>query len=346
MKATAALFRSKNFVLENGTILPILDIAYETYGAKGNAKQNTILLLHGYTSNPHAAGGGDSNPGWWEHLIGPGCAIDTNHYFVVTPNMLGSSYGTTGPSSLNPITGKPYGPTFPEITTRDMIEAHRLLLAELGSENLAAIVGYSYGGYLTFQWAVTYPEQMRSLVAVATGITGRGDESTVRELEQHFETAPGWNNGNFYDGGDGIEEALISFRKNVLRNYSVDAELRNRGLARVAVEVELHRQASKWAAGFDANSLLVLRRCATKFDAKSQAANIAAPLLYVLATTDNLFGPELGEPTVAHIRKYAGVEATYYELRSAYGHRAPSVDWASWGDTMRAFLDKHAIFKS
>ena len=133
------------------------------------------------------------NPGWWENLIGPGRAIDTDRYFVVTPNMLGSAYGTTGPQSINPDTGKPYGPAFPEITTRDMIEAHCRLLAELGAKELAAVVGYSYGGYLTFQWGVTYPERMRSLVAVATGITGRGDESTVHELERHFEAAAGWN---------------------------------------------------------------------------------------------------------------------------------------------------------
>jgi len=342
METNAATFESKDFALENGTILPVLEVAYETYGDKANAEQNTVLLLHGYTSNPHAAGGDDSNPGWWENLIGPGRAIDTDRYFVVTPNMLGSAYGSTGPRSINPETGKPYGPSFPEITTRDMIEAHRRLLAELGAKELAAIVGYSYGGYLTFQWGVSYPDRMRSLVAVATGITGRGDDSTVRELEQHFETAPGWNGGDFYDGGDGVEKAMIDFRENVLRNYGVDAELRDRGLTADAVQAELNAQAAKWAAGFDANSLIVLRRCATRFDAKPNAASIAAPLLYVLATTDNLFGPELGEPTIAHIRAAAGIEASYFELDSPYGHRAPSVDWAKWGSEMKAFLDKHA----
>ena len=346
METNAAIFKSKDFVLENGATLPILEVAYETYGDKANAERNTVLLLYGYTSNPHAAGGGDSNPGWWENLIGPGRAIDTDRYFVVTPNMLGSSYGTTGPRSINPDTGKPYGPAFPEITTRDMIEAHCRLLAELGAKELAAVVGYSYGGYLTFQWGVTYPDRMRSLVAVATGITGRGDESTVHELERHFEAAAGWNGGDFYNGGDGVEEALIDFRTNVLRNYGVDAELRDRGLSTDAVDAELHAQAAKWATGFDANALIVLRRCATKFDAKPQVANIAAPLLYVLATTDNLFGPELGEQTIAHIHTEAGVEAIYFELDSPYGHRAPSVDWDKWGGTMSAFLDKHAIIPS
>ncbi|MEL0019223.1 MAG: alpha/beta fold hydrolase [Rickettsiales bacterium] len=338
----AAHFESENFLLQNGETLPRLDVAYETYGDPANAGKNTILLLHGYTSSPHAAGRGDANPGWWENLIGPGRAIDTDRYFVVAPNMLGSAYGTTGPRSLNPATGKPYGPDFPEITTRDMIEVHSLLLDHLGAGELAAVVGYSYGGYLTFQWAVTHPDRMRALVPVATGISGRGDESTVQELVRHFEAAPGWNGGHHYDNGDGVEAALIDFRTNVLRNYGVDAELRDRGLDETAVAAALREQAAAWAAGFDPNSLIALRQCATKFDAKPLAARIAAPLLYVLATTDSLFGPDLGEATIAHIRKVAGVDASYFELDSPYGHRAPSVDWAKWGDALEDFLDRHA----
>jgi len=341
-ESTADVFKTKKFTLQNGAILPMLEVAYETYGSAANAKENTILLLHGYTSSPHAGGGGDSNPGWWENLIGPGCAIDTNRYFIIAPNMLGSAYGTTGPRCINPATGKPYGPDFPEITTRDMIEVHKLLLDHFGAGELAAIVGYSYGGYLAFQWGVTYPTRMRALVPVATGITGRGDESTVRELEKHFEAAAGWNGGHYYEAGDGIEDALIEFRSNVLRNYGVDAELRDRGLDEAAVEAQLRSQATKWAAEFDANSLIVLRRCATKYDAKPEASRIAAPLLYILSTTDTLFGPELGEPTVEHIRNVAGTNATYHQLDSPYGHRAPSVDWAKWAEALKCFLNAHA----
>jgi len=346
-ESNVQIFKTDNFTLQNGVSLPILEVAYETYGSPRNAKENTVLLLHGYTSSPHAAGGGDTNPGWWENLIGPGRAIDTDRYFVVTPNMLGSAYGTTGPGSVDPTSGRPYGPAFPEITTRDMIEVHKLLLDHLGvGRQLAAVVGYSYGGYLTFQWGVTYPHRMRALVPVATGITGRGDESTVRELELHFEDAAGWNDGHYYDGGKGVEDALVSFRSNVLRNYGVVTELKIKGLDDEAAEAELHRQAAAWAAGFDANSLIVLRRCATMFDAKPEAAQISAPLLYVLATTDTLFGPELGEPTVAHIQDVAGVVARYYELESPYGHRAPSVDWAKWGGALREFLDEFAAVRA
>jgi homoserine O-acetyltransferase len=341
-KSTADVFKTEKFALQNGAILPMLEVAYETYGSAANAKENTILLLHGYTSSPHAGGGGDSNPGWWENLIGPGRAIDTNRYFVITPNMLGSAYGTTGPGSINPYTGKPYGPDFPEITTRDMIEVQKLLLNHFGAGELAAVIGYSYGGYLTFQWGVTYPTRMRSLVPVATGITGRGDESTIRDLEKQFEAAAGWNNGHYYGGEAGVRHVLIEFRSNVLRNYGVDVELRDRGLDEAAVKAQLQSQAAKWATEFDANSLITLRRCATKYDAKPEAARIAAPLLYILSTTDTLFGPELGKPTIEHIRKVAGIDATYFQLESPYGHRAPSIDWAKWAKVLERFLDTQA----
>ena len=115
METNAAIFNSRDFVLENGATLPILEVAYETYGDKANAEWNTVLLLHGYTSNPHAAGGGDSNPGWWENLIGPGRAIDTDRYFVITPNMLGSTYGTTGPQVSIRIPTSPMVPLSPKL---------------------------------------------------------------------------------------------------------------------------------------------------------------------------------------------------------------------------------------
>ncbi len=342
---SVATFTSANFALQGGVTLPVLDVAYETYGDPANASDNTLLLLHGYTSSAHAGGGGEETPGWWEFLIGPGRAIDTNRYFVVAPNMLGSSYGSTGPASLDPGTGKPYGPSFPNITTRDMIETHRRLLDHLGAGELAAVVGYSYGGYLTFEWGVTYPNRMRALVPVATGATGRGDDSTVRELEAHFEQAPGWDSGNFYGNGAGVRERLIDFRTNVLRNYGVDQELRDRGLGEKDIETELRGQAEAWARDFDPNSLITLRRCAVRYDAKPSLTKITAPLLYVLATTDALFGPELGAPTVAHINEVSGASAEYFELDSSYGHRAPSVDWAKWGDALRDFLNRHAALE-
>jgi homoserine O-acetyltransferase len=144
-------FVSRDFKLKNGQILPVLTIAYETYGKLAPSGRNAILITHGYTSSYHSAGRyspSDPAPGTWDGLIGPGKAIDTNRYFVVASNNLGSSYGSTGPASINPATGKPYGPHFPPFSILDTIAAQKLLLEHLGVKHLTAIAGSSYGGGL------------------------------------------------------------------------------------------------------------------------------------------------------------------------------------------------------
>ncbi len=327
--------------LERGGRIEQVEIGYETYGDPANAARDTILLLHGYTSSPHAGGGGEDDPGWWENMIGSGRAMDTDRYFVVTPNMLGSCYGTTGPASIDPATGAPYGPDFPEITTRDMLAVHGRLLDHLGAGELAAVIGYSYGGYLTYQWGVDAPGRMRALVPVATGITGRGDPDLLRGLEERFADIDSWNDGRFYDDDAAVRAELVTWRIETLKNYGVGDELRDKGLDAAAAEAEILRQAQTWARGFDPNALIVLRRCAGDFDAKPDVSRLQAPVLYVLATTDTLFGPELGEPVVQYIREVAGIEARYCELDTPYGHRGPSVDWQKWHKDLAAFLAEH-----
>ena len=169
--STSTLFEVESFKLELGGSLARLTLAYETYGSLNAAGDNAILLCHGYTSNPHAAG---DEAGWWHNLIGPGKAMDTDRYFVICANMIGSAFGSTGPASTDPATGQPYGSHFPDITTSDMVAAQSLLLDHLGIGELAAVVGFSYGGYLTFQWAVSQPNRMRALVPVATWNRSRG----------------------------------------------------------------------------------------------------------------------------------------------------------------------------
>src|SRR6266850_4236692 len=152
------------FKLESGVVLPELTLAYETYGRLAPDGKNAILVTHGFTSNHHAAGKyavTDQVAGWWDGLIGSGKALDTDRYFVVSSNMLGSSFGSTAPASQNPKTGKPYGPDFPDITLRDIVGAQKTLLEGLGVQHLVAVAGPSYGGYQTFQWAVTFPTMLQ-----------------------------------------------------------------------------------------------------------------------------------------------------------------------------------------
>lgn len=337
---TSRAFTHANLSLESGGVLPELTVAYETWGTLAPDGSNAILLCHGYTSNPHAGGQG----GWWENLIGSGRAMDTDRFFVICSNMIGSAYGSTGPGSIDPQTGRPYGPAFPAITANDMVAAQALLLDHLGVEQLAAVVGFSYGGYLTFLWGATHPDRMRALVPVATAIRGRGDPSSAQALRDRFAAAcPGWNGGDYYGDarGSGVFDALLSQRLETLKGYGLLEVLMDKTGDAAEAERRLDAIARKWAGEFDANSLIVLRDAAVKFDARPNASRIKAPLLYVLSRSDKLFPPDIA-PDTLDLLKRGGVDASYFEIDSDYGHRAPSDDWRKWADTLAGFLDRCA----
>src|SRR5919108_4048563 len=196
-------FTAYGFKLDSGRVLPELTLAYETYGRLAPDGRNAILVTHGFTSSHHAAGKyapTDAIAGAWDGLIGPGKAIDITRYFVVSSNMLGSSYGSTAPASIDPATGKRYGPDFPDITVRDIVRAQKLLLASLDVNHLVAVVGPSYGGFQAFQWAVTYPDFMHGIVPVVTAPKFRGGAaSSPQAMIADFAKDPGWNGGWYYD---------------------------------------------------------------------------------------------------------------------------------------------------
>ncbi|THB66364.1 MAG: alpha/beta fold hydrolase, partial [Spirochaetaceae bacterium] len=155
--------------LDNGSLFGPIEIAYETYGELNAQKNNAILVLHAFTGSAHAAGNpSEDSPGWWSHMIGPGLAIDTTRFFVICPNVLGSCYGTTGPSSINPETGKAYGLDFPVITINDMVRAQHLLIEHLQIPALHAVIGGSMGGMQALSWALNYPEMVKSAVILAS----------------------------------------------------------------------------------------------------------------------------------------------------------------------------------
>lgn len=330
-------FTTRNFVLRSGEALPELKLAYETYGSLAPDGRNAVLITHGYTSSQHAAGrdaGGD--PGWWDGLIGPAKAIDTGKYFVVCSNMPGSSYGSTGPASVNPKTGKPYGPDFPAITVADMVRAQHALLESLGVKHLVAVAGPSYGGYQAFQWAVTYPREMDGVVAVVTAPRVTDGEAMVADLRARFSGAPGWNGGRYYETG-GIRGFMTEFRVATLKRYGIEAELAASFPDPAAREAAVRRLAETWAREFDANSLIVLAQARAHFDAAKDFAKIQAKLLYVLSRTDNLFPPTLAPEVMAQL-KAAGVDASYFEIDSDKGHLASGLDWQKWAPALREFL--------
>lgn len=340
-----------DFRLQNGKILPKLRIAYETYGTLDASKRNVILVTHGYMGSHHAAGVyrpgkapigvGETDRGWWDSLIGPGKAIDTNRFFIISSNMLGSSYGTTNPASINPITSKPYGPDFPEITMVDIVSAQHRLLQFLGIEHLVAVAGWSYGGYLAFQWAVTYPSMMDGIVVAASSPKGSGNAQGIEKIVNQFAKDPNWNNGWYYDRG-GINKTLTEMRIAALRQYGNDRQLADKFSDATERNEALRKLAQAWANVFDGHSLIVLRRAADYYDAQKDFGKIKAKVLYVLSTTDKLFPPVIAPSILAQLRD-SGVDATYFELNSDKGHLAVSVDAEKWAPALRTFLEKLAI---
>lgn len=337
---TSELFENTDFSLEKGGNLPNLAIAYETYGTLDKAGNNAVLVCHGYTNNQHAAGDG----GWFSGLIGPGKAVDTDQYFVVAANMLGSAYGSSGPASINPDTSEAYGLDFPDITVGDMVNSQLQLLNHLGVNQLAALIGNSFGGHLAFHLATTHTERLRSVVVVVSAIVGRGDRTTVDKLVNRFSLCPGWNDGKYYgnEKESGIYDEMLKIRIETLKQYGYDNKIRQeQGTDPVVVERELVKLAEPWANDFDANSLIVLRKAAIQFDARPKITEAKAPLLYVLSRSDNLFPPSIAPSTIKMLQN-VGVDAKFFELDSDNGHRAPSVDWRGWTDELDAFLKKNA----
>jgi homoserine O-acetyltransferase len=332
-------FTARDFTLESGVMLPEMTLAYETYGRLAPDGRNAILITHGFTGSHHAAGKyaeSDAQAGSWDGLIGPGKTIDTDRYFVVSSNMLGSSYGSTAPRSVNPATGRPYGPDFPAITLGDIVTAQRAMLDALGVTHLVAVAGPSFGGYQAFQWAVTFPEHMHGIVAVVTAPKGSGGPEAVQALVDQLARDPNWNGGWYYDRG-GIPATLAAMRIDTLMRYGTHEALAARFPDPAARQAEIRRQAETWAGLFDANSLVTLRRAAVAFDAERDFDRIRAKVLYVLSRTDKLFPPSIAPGVMARLAA-ARVDATYVEIDTEFGHTASGPEWAKWAPALRDFL--------
>ena len=296
---------------------------------------------HGYTGSHRAAGPPTpANPagGWWKGLIGPGLAIDTDCYFVVSSNMLGSSYGSTGPSSVEPSTGRPWGPAFPDITLGDIVRAQRLMLDSLGVRRLVAVAGQSFGGFQAFQWAISYPDFMAGIVASVTAPKGFGGEASVKALLAELAADPDWNDGWHYERG-GMRATMTALRMDTLNRYGTREILAATIRDPAERETRMREMAERWAREFDPNSLVTLRKAMVRFDAEPDLAKIRARVLYVLSRTDVLFPPRLAPDVMARLRA-AGVDATYVEIDSDFGHLASGADCAKWAPALRAFFER------
>jgi homoserine O-acetyltransferase len=352
--------------LEKGGALSPITVAYETYGTLNAARDNAILIGHALSGDSHVAKHNDEDdPGWWEVCVGPGKVIDTNRFFVICSNLLGGCRGTTGPGTVNPATGKPYGRDFPTITLGDMVEAQRRLLDHLGIQQLLAVVGGSLGGHQALTWATRYPERVRGVVAMATSprLTSQalafdvvGRNAILRD--------PHFHGGQYYDKphGPGVGLAIarmighITYLSPEAMSEKFEADrLHPREVAvefekRFSVGSYLGYQGAKFVERFDANSYMILSLAMDLFDLGCNAAELKAAFsrtqsrwLVVSFSSDWLFPPAQSRDIVNALLAN-GAPVSYCEVKSNCGHDAFLLedDFAIYGEMARAFLNNLA----
>ena len=342
------LFETRNFMLTSGVVLPNLALAYETYGTLAPDGRNAVLVTHGYSSSHHMAGryrlGGapaglaDDELGQWDKLIGPGKPIDTDRLFVVSSNMLGSSYGSTCPRSIDPAAGKPYGASFPRFTVADIVNAQKLMLEHLGVRHLVAVAGPSYGGFQAFQWAVSYPDFVDGIVPVVTAPWSDTPPAATAKLVELLSSDPNWNGGDYYSRG-GIRQVMTRQRVATLKGYGIEAQLAATHTDPQDLERAIEAAARPWVDAFDGHSLVVLRRALEGFDTRPYFDRIKARVLYVIARTDKLFPPSIAPGVMAALAA-AGVQARYVEIDTELGHLASGPEGDKWGPHLRSFMDE------
>ncbi|MSP01721.1 MAG: alpha/beta fold hydrolase [Acetobacteraceae bacterium] len=310
---TRATYSFSDFRTTGGEILPEVTLAYVSRGTLAPDGRNAILVTHGYTSGPRMIEPGvASSEGAWSTLAGPGAPID-------------------------PRTGNPYGSKFPRISVEDIVTAQKRMLDGLGVKHLRAVVGPSYGGFQAFQWGVTFPDFMDGIVPVVTSPRTAGADR-VGGLLKWFAPDPNWNGGDYYTTGN-VKQTLTAQRVDTLRRYGMADSLAARFPTKDEAEAELHRIASTWADGFDANSLFILGRALETFDVSARFGRIKVPVLYVLSRTDALFPPSIAPGVMAGL-KQADVDAAYFEIDSDHGHLASGADADKWAPALRAFMTK------
>jgi homoserine O-acetyltransferase/O-succinyltransferase len=341
------LFSTRDFRLESGQILPVLELAYETYGTPDARRDNAVLVVHGYTSSHHAAGKNakgkqgrgvpEGSAGWFDALIGPGKAVDTNRCFVISVNALGSAHGSSGPNAIDPRTKKPYGPTFPDISMRDIVASQKLLVDSLGVQSLVAVIGPSMGGFQSFQWAASYPGFMRGIVPSVTAPRSPAGLDRLEALQKRLASDPNWNGGWYYENG-GIAKTLEEIRFETLMTYGQNEILAETMPDPKAREAAIRANASAWAQIYDGHSMVALRKAIGTFDITADYAKLRnTKVLYVQSPTDKLFDIAQSPGYVSDMRK-SGINVTYVELPSNKGHMASHGDAALWAPILTAFM--------
>jgi len=352
--------RFDSLALDCGATLAPVDVAFETYGQLNERRTNAILILHAFSGDAHVAGISPQTgkPGWWDNMVGPGKAFDTNLYFMICANVLGGCRGTTGPSSIDAATGKPYGMSFPVITIRDMVRLQKMLIDHLGIPRLLSVSGGSMGGMQALEWAVAFPDSVVSAIPIATTARHSAQQIAFNEVgRQAIMADPDWNGGNYY-GGNPPARGLAVARMIGHITYMSDDSMREKFGRRLRgkdafgwnfdvdfeVESYLRYRGSEFVNRFDANSYLYITKAMDYFDLTNGCRSVLEALepvtarFLVLSFTSDWLYPSYQSQEIVRALRSRNVDVAYCELPSNYGHDAFLVDVAEQTNLVRGFL--------
>ena len=355
--------------LQSGAHVRDYTLAYETYGTLNADRSNAVLVCHALNASHHVAGvyeGKDKSEGWWDNMIGPGKPVDTNHFFVIGVNNLGSCFGSTGPMHTHPDTGKVYGADFPVVTVEDWVNAQALLLDRLGITQLAAVLGGSLGGMQALSWTLQYPDRVRHAVVVASAPNLTAENIAFNEVARRaIVTDPDFHGGHFYEHGVVPQRGLriarmvghITYLSDDVMNEKFGRELRDAVVdsatgykystqdVEFQIESYLRYQGDKFSEYFDANTYLLITRALDYFDPartyggdlSAAFARTAAKFLLVSFTTDWRFSPARSREMVQALLNNQR-DVSYAEIDAPHGHDAFLLDDARYMNVVRSYF--------
>ena len=356
------------FALDGGKVLSSVSIAYESWGTLNEDATNAILICHAWTGDSHVSGAaeeGNPTPGWWEGVVGPGKAIDTNKWFVVCSNVIGGCQGSTGPATAHPEDGQLYGSRFPVITVRDMVRAQVRLTDMLGIRAWHSVVGGSMGGMQVLEWAVTFPDRVKTIIPIATCAQATAQQIAWGAIGRRaIRLDPKWRNGEYYDAatGEGPWEGLaiarmlsqVTFRSDNVFNerfgralVDMDADYNGLGLwDRFEVEGYLDHHGDRLIRRFDTNSYLIIGKAMDLHDIArgrgtldTAMSRIKAPTL-VLGISSDILYPTYQQKQIHSMLTEKGVDSTYVEIDSPHGHDAFLINFDQVGAPIKSFLER------
>ena len=349
-------------------MLPAYELAYETYGTLNAARSNAVLVCHALNASHHVAGvyaNDPKNVGWWDNLVGPGKPLDTNRFFVIGSNYLGSCFGSTGPASINPATGKPWGADFPVVTVEDWVEAQAQLADRLGIERFAAVMGGSLGAMQALQWTLSYPERVRhALVIAATPKLSAQNIAFNEVARQAIMTDPDFHGGHYYEKGVVPRRGLriarmighITYLSNDAMMERFGRMLRDKDKPGFDFDIDfeiesyLRYQGDKFAGYFDANTYLRITKALDYYDPAAEFggdlskafARAKAAFLVVSFTSDWRFAPMRSREIVRALLDNRRI-LSYLEIDAPQGHDAFLMDDARYFGALRAYFSNIAL---